>query len=194
MGINRRYFDTLLAEHSLSLRGLAKRMDMNHSQLSLTLSGARRLQLDEAAKMAEVFDQPLTTIAANMGIGADLARARINVIGALNGDGEVVPIPGDIRERVAVPASIPQQSVAIQARTEGTALSWLDGTVSVCRDLPAADGEVLGRICWVKLADGREVYSMVRRGYLAGTYNLSGPYTEESARIAWAKPVILTIH
>jgi len=66
--------------------------------------------------------------------------------------------------------------------------------VSVCRDTPGTDGEVLGRICWVQLEGGQQVVSMVRRGYLAGTYNLSGPFQQDSARIAWAKPVLLTVH
>lgn len=48
-GINRRFFDSLLADKKLSMRALAAQMGMNHSQLSLTFSGARKLQLEEAA-------------------------------------------------------------------------------------------------------------------------------------------------
>ena len=37
--VNRRYFESLMQDKDLSLRGLAKLMDMSHSQLSLTFSG-----------------------------------------------------------------------------------------------------------------------------------------------------------
>lgn len=49
--INRRYFEGLMADHRLSLRALAARMGMQHSQLSLTFSGARKLTLEEAAML-----------------------------------------------------------------------------------------------------------------------------------------------
>lgn len=46
--VNRRYFESLMADRRMSLRALAQKMVMGHSQLSLTFSGTRRPQLDEA--------------------------------------------------------------------------------------------------------------------------------------------------
>ena len=46
MTVDRRFFENLLADRNMSLRQLATKMDMSHSQLSLTFSGARRMQLE----------------------------------------------------------------------------------------------------------------------------------------------------
>ena len=67
--VNRAFFDTQLAANGLSLRGLARRMGMSHSQLSLAFSGVRRISLAEAVTMAAIFRQPLELIAFHAGAG-----------------------------------------------------------------------------------------------------------------------------
>lgn len=64
---DKRFFRRLMADRELSLRSLAARMDMGHSQLSLTMSGARRLQLAEAAQLAELLGISLQEVAEHAG-------------------------------------------------------------------------------------------------------------------------------
>lgn len=67
--VDRKFFDELLASRNLSLRTLGPKMGRTHSQLSLILSGQRRMQLEEAVRLAEIFNVPLARIAEAAGYG-----------------------------------------------------------------------------------------------------------------------------
>lgn len=193
--MNRSYFDNLIKDNGMSMRGLAKTMGMTHSQLSLAFSGARRLKLDEAVAMAGIFGVPLQVIAANAGTADQFdSGTRISVIGAMRGTGIVEPLEHGVAERVSVPAGfVAKDVVAVQARTGDTPLSWLDGVVWVCRPARSVD-EGIGRLCWLTLPDGREVIATPRRGYAASRFNLTGPFQAENAEVASCRVVLLTLH
>lgn len=194
--MNRRYFENLMAERGISLRSLAKEMGINHSQLSLTLSGARRLQLTEAVQLADLFGVPLNVIAANAGAGTHFTNGTyISVVGAMRGNGVVERLPEGVVERVMIPPNfVGKDATAIQARTADTPLSWMDGIVCVCRPALTIESEGIGRLCWLALADGREVIATPRRGYSPNTMNLTGPFQAENVAVKWARPVVMSIH
>lgn len=191
--VNRRYFESLMAEKKLSLRALAQRMGLGHSQLSLTFSGARKLQLDEAAQLSQIFGEPLHRVVENAGVTVRPHNGkRISVIGAVGGDGIVSMHKVGVIERTSAPDDMPDNVAAVQARTSGTALDWMDGFVFIFREPNGFDPSSLGRFCLVKIKDGPAALAAVRRGYQDNTYNLSGPFTRESASIEWATPILLT--
>lgn len=193
MELNRRFFDSLMAEKKLSLRGLASKMGLGHSQLSLTFSGARKMTLDEAAKLSSIFSVPLHVIVENAGVTVKpLGGRRVNVIGAMRGDGTVEIYEKGVVERTTAPEDLPEDAVAIQSRTAGTALDWTDGWVLFCRQHNGFEPAYLGRVCLCKVKDGPAAVSMVKRGYRDGTLNLSGPYQRESVVLEWATPIIVT--
>lgn len=193
MNVNKRYFDGLMAERRMSLRGLAAKMGMTHSQLSLTFSGDRRMQLSEAAQISQIFGVPLEQVAANAGVtmAARLGR-RTTVIGALRGDGTVTLSSGDAIERVAIPDGLSVAVDAIQARTADSRLAWMDGWLIFVR---SGSGEptaaMLGQFCYAHLKDGTAVLATIRRGYSQGKFALSGPYANEGAELVSASPVLL---
>lgn len=193
--IDRRYFDGLMAEKKLSLRGLAARMGMNHSQLSLAFSGSRKLQLEEAAQLAQIFGEPIHRIieAAGVDVRAEAGR-RVSVIGSVGGDGVVALYPEGTIERTTMPDQLPDDVIALQFRTSGTALDWLDGAVVFCRQPRGLDASMNGRLSYCKIKGGSAVIATIRRGYRDGTYNLSGTTNQESVALEWASPVILTRH
>lgn len=193
--MNRRYLDNLLNDQGMSMRSLAKLMNMKHSQLSLTFSGARRLQLDEAVKMSSIFGVPLQVIAANAGTTDRFEDgARISVTGAMRGTGIVEPLEVGGAARVSVPAGfVTKDAVAAQARTADTPLSWMDGVVWVCRPMHSV-GEGIGRLCWLTLPDGREVIATPRRGYAENRFNLTGPFQAENTEVTSGLVVLLTLH
>ena len=193
MELNRRFFDSLMAEKKLSLRGLAAKMDMGHSQLSLTFSGARKMTLDEASKLSNIFSVPLHVIVENAGVTVKpIGGRRVNVIGAMRGDGTVELYEKGVVERTTAPDSLPDDAVAIQSRTAGTNLDWTDGWVLFCRQPNGMEPAYLGRMCLCQVKDGPAAVSMVKRGYRENTFNLSGPYQRESVVLEWASPVLLT--
>lgn len=191
--INRRYFEGLMADQQLSLRALAKKMDMGHSQLSLAFSGARKLQLDEAAKLSSIFGEPIHRVIENAGVSVrPVTGRRVPVVGTMRGDGTVEMYGSNVTERTSVPEELPDNVVAVQARTTGTPLEWVDGAVTFSREPSSCDPAALGRLSFCKIKDGPAVITSIRRGYKDGTYNLFGPYNAESVSLEWATPVLMT--
>lgn len=187
MATDKQFFKDLMAQQKLSLRTVAGKMGLGHSQLSLTLSDKRRMQLDEAAQLAKIFGMPLARVAEAAGIATG-SDSRIKMVGVMRGDGtiEVLEKP----ERASAPDGMPQGIIALQARTADSANAWLDGWNFYCIEPKAVAGDAVGRFCYVKIKNGPQALATVRRGYNLGTFNLSGPFSAESVSLEWATPVL----
>lgn len=182
-----------MAQRKISLRQLAEKMGLAHSALSITFSGSRRMQLEEAAQLSNIFGVPIHEIVENAGVSArPISSARVNVTGALRGDGHVEKISGKHVERTSAPPGSPEGTEAIQSRTADTPLSWMDGWVFFFVPSDTINPDANGRLCYCKIHDGEHVIATMKRGYREGTYNLSGPYTQENARVDWATPIRMT--
>lgn len=190
--VNKRYFESLLMDKGLSLRALAQRMGLSHSQLSLTFSGHRKMQLEEAAELAAIFNEPLTRIIENAGVPLRNGQKRVSVIGAMHGDGTVELTPAGVIERTSAPAEIPENGIAIQARTASTPLDFMDGWVFFCADPHDIDPSVIGRFSYVKTKDGAAVLATVKRGYREHTFNLIGTFSSQNVTLEWATPILWT--
>jgi hypothetical protein len=191
--VNRRYFESLMADRRMSLRALAQKMDMGHSQLSLTFSGARRPQLDEAAQLSQIFGEPLHRVVEALGVTiAPASGSRVSVVGVVGGDGTVTMHQKGTVERTMAPEGLSPDIVAVQVRAPGSPLDWIDGAVFFCRPPDGVDAASLGRFCLVKVKDGPAAVAGVRRGYLDGSHNLVGPYAVQNVALEWASPILLT--
>ena len=195
MDIDRRFFEGMMRDKDLSLRALAKRMGLGHSQLSLTFSGDRRLQLDEALQLASIFGVPLSRIVEAMGLSAPLVgEQRVTVIGRVGGDGTVtMSEPGTV-DRTTAPPGVPEDGIAVQFGTGGTPLDWLDTAVMFCAKPDGVSPSALGRLCLVQIKDGPVAVAAVRRGYQDGRFNLFGLHQRENVSLAWACPVLFSRH
>lgn len=191
-GINRRFFEALMADKKMSLRALAGKMGMNHSQLSLTFSGGRRMTIEEASQLSHIFGIPLHRIfeAAGVTIRPHSGK-RIPVVGVVKGDGAVEHHPDGVIERTTSPDILPDDTIAVQCRTAGSSLDWADNFVLFCREPNGVDPASIGRLSYCKIKDGPAVVATVKRGYLDGSNNLSGLYTRESALLEFASPILL---
>lgn len=192
--VNRRYFESLMEAHDLSLRALAKRMGMSHSQLSLAFSGDRKLQLQEAAQLSSIFGEPLHRIVEAAGVAVrPFNAARVSVIGSMQGDGTVSLHPEGTIERTTAPPGLSEEAMAIQCRTAGSPLDWMDGWILFCGRTSGIDSAVLGRFAFCRIADGPACMASVRRGYRENSFNLRGPYNADSVKldaasvVAWTK-------
>lgn len=193
MELNKRFFESLMAEKKLSLRGLAQRMGMNHYQLSLTFSGARRMTLDEAAKLSKMFGVPLHVIVENAGVSVKpIGGKRVNVIGSVQGDGTVELYEKGVIERTIAPDGIPEWAIAVQCRTSGSTLEWMDGAVLFSNETNGLEPAYMGRLCLCQIKGGPAVLALVKRGYKESTSNLSGPFQRESVTLEWATPILIT--
>lgn len=190
--MNKDYFLNLMAGRRMSMRGLAQRMGMQHSQLSLTLNGQRKMQLEEAAQLSQIFGVPLHQIVINTGIAVrPTSGRRTPVIGFVGTDGSVTMNGPDVIERTEAPDDLPDEAVAVQCRTAGSSLEWADGWVAFFRKAHAIDPEAIGRLSFVKIKDGPYALATVKRGYQPGTYNLSGIMSRQNVPLECAAPVLV---
>jgi len=190
--VNKKYFLGIIKDRGMSLREVAAKMGFNHhAQLSRIFSNERRMQLDEAVNLSRILGLTFDDVIAHAGY-PDAVRAgpRLKVVGALNGKGEVVAVTKV--ERAVAPSGMPVKSVAIQARTADTALSWMDAWVFFCVEPTSVKDSAFGRFCYAKIKGGPTVLATVRRGYASGSVNLSGPYNRQNAALDWAEPIIAT--
>lgn len=187
--VKREYFDALLEREGLSLRGLAKRMGMSHSQLSLAFSGNRKLTLEEAARLSFMFGEPLHRVAEHAGVAASpFAAQRVPIIGDMDQAGVVTARSG--HERVAAPCDLPATAVGIQCKTQAGTMWWADGAVLFCADPRGVDPGAVGRLSMVKVAGGQTLVTPITRGYRDGTFNLAWTQ-QENAALEWAVPIIV---
>lgn len=195
MPVNKRFFDDLMKDRRLSLRSIARQMDILPSQLSLTLNGKRRMQITEAVQLGQILGAPLSEVMIAAGIEeARLDRRRCNVIGHLQGNGQLALLDDGVRERVTVPDGLPDNVFAIQARTMDSPFSYMDGWLYYGNSEKQDPSELIGCFCLVKLEDGPQVVGTLRRGYNTGTFNVqAGPMNLTSQRIEWASKILMAI-
>lgn len=193
MTIDKKFFTDALADKGLSMRVAATKLGMkHHSQLSLTFSGDRRMQLDEAISLARMLGKSLDEIIAKAGHPDVLKRGkRVSVVGVLRGTGKVEDVAANT-ERTIAPEGLPESTVAIQARTLESPLQWMDRWVFFCGPKVSGIEDAIGQFCYLKVSRSALVMGTVRHGYEKGTFGISGPYTAEAAKIDWAMPVLMT--
>jgi hypothetical protein len=190
--VNKQYFLDLMAGRNLSMRNLAAKLGMKHSQLSLTFSGVRRMTLDEASQLSSVFGVALHEIVMAAGVSVRPAKGRrVNVVGFVGREGVVTVNPKDVVERTDAVPDLPESCVAIQFRTGDTPLSWMDTWIVFFSPIDVVSPDALGRFSVCKIKDGPIVVATPKRGYREGTFNLTGPSTQESVVLDWATPLLL---
>lgn len=179
----------------MSMRSLGKTMGVSHSQLSSILSGKRKMQLNEAALLSQIFGQAIHRIIENAGVFVQPVGARrAQVVGVVQGDGTVQELVGEAIERTAAPENLPHKAVAVQMRTALSDLAWMDGATLFCAEPNGIDEAAIGRLCLVQIKNGPSVVAVVQRGYAPDRFHLSGPYSQQDVRLDWASQIIFTKH
>lgn len=196
MPVNKRYFSDLMKDRKLSLREVARRIDVWPAALSRSLDDKRTMRMEEAVSLARVLSVPLADVLVNAGIEqAVTVGRRCNIIAHLLEGGVVQPVASDVIERISIPDNLPDDVVAMQIHTSETPDGYMDGWVSFFA--PESDAtDCLGMFSLVCLEDRSWVLGTIRRGYSPGTYNVFQPMRQQTknVRIEWARRALLTIH
>ena len=196
MPVNKQFFMDHMADKRLSLREVAKQMNVWPAALSRSLDGKRKMQLEEAANLARVLSIPVTEVLANAGIApAKVNGRRCDVLAYYTGTGEIEYAPKDSIERVPIPDGVPDDTIAVRYRTSDSPLSFTDGWITFLA--PRRDpNELIGLYCGVSVIGHGMRFALIRRGYEPGTFNLFGNNGSkiENARLEWARRCILTLH
>lgn len=191
--INTRWFKERMADRHLTQRKVAKSLELDPAAISLLLRGQRRLQMDEAAEMAQLLGVPLNEVLVAAGIDPEAgAKGAVSVVGWVDDSGEVHMKRPDGPRKVAAPMGMPEAAVALRYQTRGPTDGWMAFYVPAT-EVPA---DAIGQMCVVKLAskDGGIFIRAVKRGYGRGLYNLVGLQLEQGSldgvQLAWAAPVL----
>ena len=196
MPVNKRYFIDLMKDRRLSLREVARRMDVWPAALSRSIDGKRKMQMPEAVSLARILSVPLTEVMVNAGIEqAVVTKRRCSIIGHVSDDYTIHPLPDGVIERVPIPDGLGDDVVAVQMHTAGTAEEFTDGWVTYLgQEMDPSD--CMGLYAMVAIEGNGQMLGVFRRGYTQGTFNLisRAGVRHNNVKILWARRAYLTTH
>lgn len=154
------WFKAKLEDNNMSMRDLAKRMDMNVSSLSRTFAGLRKMQMDEAKQIAHFLRAPVTEVMRHAGVAVDLdgLPTRIMLAAYIAHDGimhrlkDPKPIPQSIIEKAqsAIARSGNGQIIAAQVRASEGALSMWDDALVLFQPTDTVENSAIGSLAIVR--------------------------------------------
>jgi hypothetical protein len=181
-----------LSAHAASLA--AKKPDAIRNLKRAVKNGDRRgVTTETLAALAPV----LKTSAAWLleGAGDAATGNQTKVVGRIGAGAEILPeyeqIPEDGLYEINVPFSIPADTVAFEVEGESMWPRYDSGDVVICWKQSEDAENVVGREAAVRTRDGRRYLKRVRRGAVAGTYDLESHNAApiRGIEIAWAAAI-----
>lgn len=194
--VDKTWFEQRLADRQISMRGLAKLMEVDPSTVSLMIRGLRGISSETAVKMARELNVTTNEIYKRAGLPIKDEAREINVTMYIDGEGVGHPIDEADVEKIPAPFDVPTSGFGLQLRSGGQNDGWIvivDG-----RNHNPAD--CLGAMCLYVRKDGKTGVGITRRGYKAGLYNITRSITpgaaeevdialESATPVVWIKPV-----
>lgn len=188
--VDTRWFKGLLADRGINQRVVADALGLDPASVSLMLRGRRRVQLGEAAQLAELLGVPMDDVLAHAGVDPEAGAVRaVPIVGWIDDRGEVHPQrPGGPR-KAAAPLGMPDGAVALRFQTRDQSDGWLAFYVPTGN----VDQDAVGRYSIVR--SGVAWYAAsVKRGYRRGRWTLTpmrdGDKVLEDIEVMSAAPVL----
>ena len=168
--VNADWFREQLDLKRSSQRKLARHLGLDPSAITLTFSGRRRMQLDEATKIAQFLGVPVEEVLKNAGIPLDEKKGRrIKVIGDVLEDNELSLFEAGFEESVEAPTHSPEGTVSLRIRSRA---SFLDKAFVYYKAEDVINPGAIGRLSVAKLRDGKSYLANISPGNEPGLYNL----------------------
>lgn len=189
MNVKTDWFRARLAEREISLRQLARDMDLDPSAVSLMLRGKRRMTLAEAKKIADLLVLPATEVirAAGVTIQDDMVSVPVK----LHFDAAGVGMSARTEKRIQAPFDTPKDAYAAQIRQQTSVFNGWVMVVSPVRNDPA---KCIERLVVATLGNGAQRLGVLRRGYEQENYTIMPLQDEGTAlddvRVKYAQYVI----
>lgn len=188
--VNTRWFRERLAERDMSMRRLAKLLELDPSAVSLMLRGKRTMTADEANRISGLLTIPVTEVLAQAGIPIEEDARSFPVKAWVDARGALHTITAKNARRVVGPRDVPGAGLAVQIRAAELAS---DGWVLFSGAFDARADAFIDRLCIVELAGNGHVVATLKRGYDDEKYNLvpyTGAATIENVAVKAAAPVL----
>ncbi|SOD41340.1 helix-turn-helix domain-containing protein [Nitrosovibrio sp. Nv4] len=187
--IDTTWFRHRIEDKKISQRKLAVKLDLDPAAVSLMIRGKRKMSLEEAARLSEVFGVPVEEVMERGGIEPPKAlEGKVPVVGWADNQG-LVHI-----EQIEGPLFVPSPP---GVGDNASALRLLDGWVVYYTRSDRLEPEAVGRLAVIQTAEGGPRYMRIlNRGYEPGKWNLTPFRTPrgdaekvDGVRIDWAAPV-----
>lgn len=193
MKTNSQWFKQRLADRKLTLRGLAKHLNMDPGAMSLTLRGKRRMTTSEANQIGQLLGVPVTEVLRQAGIPVQDDVRTVSLNGTVNAHGTVAMFESKSQASinlVSAPADVPRDGFALQIRAPGT---LADGWLVFCASDKLVPESAFGRLAIIKTSK-ETVLGILQKGYNEGECNIVLPLpthaTLEGRKVSWAAPVL----
>ena len=182
--VDKQWFQDKIAERGLSQARFAKMQGLDPSQISLLLSGKRKMKLTDIEMFASALGKPVDQVAAKSGLYADSKSKEIAATGWVDDNGRISKLK-DVT--VKTDLSLPANAVAIQVRSPATIL---DGAyVFYLKDVYKSPDEVQ-TLC---IVDDQYV-GVLKKGYSGeGSYCLLSGSNQQEIEPKKVSPVICVI-
>ncbi len=180
LGVNKDWFFKKLEERGKSLRGLARHMGLDASAVSRTLSGQRRLHINEANDMAvflgvsadEVLYHAGASIQGGLPSSSIFLTAVVNEKGVIGKIDNPVPLPAATMERAQAALAAHKEDdgeiIAAQVRALSGPLAAMDDAIMLYRRAEAIEPAAITALSACKTKDGEEFLARVERSRITG--------------------------
>jgi transcriptional regulator with XRE-family HTH domain len=189
------WFKKQLAANGISLRELARKMNLDASAVSLMLRGQRKMTMAECKELSGHLGHKMSEIMRAAGIENTDDAARLTITMFVDAQGHVKNLPksGANKTPVFAPADIPKGASAFQIRAAG---AYCDAWIGFVSPAVEAAETCVGRFGVCTLADGEHILATITRGYAPRTYTLTPPVGKpltdqkitEVALVPWLRP------
>lgn len=185
--VDKRWFQDRVRDADISQAKLAGMLGIDRAAMSLTFSGKRKMQLEEAARIAEILALDVNEVLARAGVRLPKGPRSVTVVGIVDAAGRVHDKRG--AGRVDPTGDMPSGTVAVRCE-DRAAVTY--GWVLYFVPQASIAADALERVSIVRLADGTQHVAALSRGFEPGAYNLRGLDGRmlENQRVTSASPVL----
>lgn len=187
------WFKQKLEEKQLTVRGLAKLIDMHPSTVSLMLRGIRSIHNDDAVKLADIFSVSTMEIFRRAGAPVEDEVRKIPISMFIDEHNKIISVPKEVADKFKAPYDCPTNSYALQIRNGRE----YDGWMMVVNGNKISPDSCLGDLCVYCTKTGILHLGILRRGYISGTFNAYNPLhygtieaNFKNMEIAWCQSVL----
>lgn len=193
--VNTKWFRERLAEREMSVRRLAKHLELDPSAVSLMLRGRRTMTADEANRISGLLTIPVTEVLAQAGVQIEEDARSMSIRASIDGHSVLHPITAKAARRVSAPRDVPAGGLALQVRA---AELLQDGWVLFTGAFDMRVQAMFDRLAVLELRGAGRVVGTVKRGYNDDRINivpwLGGPSVDDAdalsaAPVLWIRPV-----
>lgn len=185
------WFQNQLRLRQLTVRGLAKLMDLNPSTVSLLLRGFRSIHDDDVVKLADIFGCSTVEIMKRAGAPIRDEVRTVPVSAFLGPDDIVHMLPEMAANVIEAPHSTPANAYALQIRTG----RLYDGWLLIVSGSKLSPSDCIGTSIVYCRRDGVMGAGIIQRGYVDGLYNIVDLYcnqdsTHQNLDILWGQSIV----